>query len=237
MSQPSKGRILKNVGDIVDNFYGTFGLKLHVRFSFHDLAEIDKYLGTQEIWQNAEDVLIGIAKERGADYFEALVEVTYGTKLDCIATDSFDREHQVATIQLDMNLLERFDLICINEKGKKECIGMIHHCSNGIYWTLYCSDAWAYLWHAPHTHLYQYKCVCGQSHRSISNMPINVSDILNTVCVRVEVDNPDESLGKKICNTKWQKLPYVLVVGDKETEEVAVSEESRDSGRQVAMKV
>ncbi len=104
------------IWDIIDRFYGTFGFKLRVRLSFHEPSEMEKYLGTPEIWANAENALREIAQERNADYFEAPGEAAmYGPKLDFMATDSLGRQHQVATIQLDMNLPERFDLTCINE--------------------------------------------------------------------------------------------------------------------------
>jgi threonyl-tRNA synthetase len=115
------------IWDIIDTFYGTFGFNLRVRLSFHEPSEFEKYLGTREVWANAENALREIAKARNADYFEAQGEAAmYGPKLDFMAKDSLGREHQVATIQLDMNLPERFDLSCINEKGEKERIVMIH---------------------------------------------------------------------------------------------------------------
>ena len=111
------------IWDIIDTFYGAFGFKLRVRLSFHDPASSEDYLGTPEIWKNAENALREIARERGADHFEAPGEAAmYGPKLDFMATDSLGREHQVATIQLDMNLPERFDLTCTNEQGEKERI-------------------------------------------------------------------------------------------------------------------
>ena len=115
------------IWDIIDSFYGAFGFDLRVRLSFHEPTEMEKYLGTPEIWTNAENALREIAKDRKANYFEAAGEAAmYGPKLDFMAKDSLGREHQVATIQLDMNLPDRFDLNCINEKGEKERIVMIH---------------------------------------------------------------------------------------------------------------
>ena len=75
---------------------------------------------TKEIWDKAEKELREIAEEHGADYFEGPGEAAlYGPKLDFMAKNSAGREWQVATIQLDMNLPERFDLTCVNEKGEK----------------------------------------------------------------------------------------------------------------------
>ena len=120
------------IWDIVDTFWGAFGFKLRARLSFHDPKTPEKYLGTAEIWKNAETALREMAEERGADFFEAPGEAAlYGPKLDFMATDSIGRTHQVATIQLDFNLPERFDLSCVNEKGEKERIVMIHSAITG----------------------------------------------------------------------------------------------------------
>src|SRR3989344_1037381 len=114
------------IWDIVDTFYKTFGFTLRVRLSFRDPQTPEKYLGTSEIWDTAEGELRDMAKKRGADFFEGPGEAAlYGPKLDFMAQNSAGREWQVATIQLDMNLPERFDLTCVNEKGEKERIVMI----------------------------------------------------------------------------------------------------------------
>ncbi len=114
------------IWDVVDTFYKAFGFTLRVRLSFRDPAAPEKYLGTKEIWDKAESELREIATERNADYFEGPGEAAlYGPKLDFMAKNAAGREWQVATIQLDMNLPERFDLTCINEKGEKERIVMI----------------------------------------------------------------------------------------------------------------
>ena len=92
----------------------------------------NKYLGTPAIWDTAENALREICKERNADYFEGPGEAAlYGPKLDFMAKNAAGREWQVATIQLDMNLPERFDLTCINENGEKERIVMIHSAITG----------------------------------------------------------------------------------------------------------
>jgi threonyl-tRNA synthetase len=115
------------IWDIVQEFYATFGFELHVRVSKHDPAHPEKYLGDKERWESAESVLEDIAKEKHADAKEGIGEAAfYGPKLDFIAKDAIGREWQVATIQLDMNMPERFDLVCVSERGEKERIVMIH---------------------------------------------------------------------------------------------------------------
>ncbi|MDO8505351.1 MAG: threonine--tRNA ligase, partial [bacterium] len=110
-----KDEFLK-VWDIIDLFYAATGFgKLQVRLSLHDPKAFENYLGTPEMWENAENQIRLVAKERGVDYFEALGEAAfYGPKVDFIAHDSIGRQWQVATIQLDINMPERFDLTCVN---------------------------------------------------------------------------------------------------------------------------
>ncbi|HFC10864.1 MAG TPA: threonine--tRNA ligase [Candidatus Kaiserbacteria bacterium] len=219
------------IWDIIDTFYGTFGFKLRVRLSFHNPEAPEKYLGTPEIWKEAEDALRDIAKERNADYFEATGEAAmYGPKLDFMATDSLGREHQVATIQLDMNMPERFDLTCINEHGEKERIVMIHCAVMGsierfIATMLEHTGGALPVWLAP----VQVRVLpISETHAEYAE---KVSSALSDVRVRTEIDSSNESLGKKIRNAKIAKIPYVLVVGDKESTENTVSVESRDKGK------
>ena len=118
---------MQKVWDIVHQFYGAFGMKLCLRLSLRDPNKPDKYLGDKESWSKAETILKEIAKSNNTEYVEALGEAAfYAPKLDFIATDSMGREWQVATIQLDVYMPESFDLTCINEKGEKERIIMIH---------------------------------------------------------------------------------------------------------------
>lgn len=217
------------VWDIIDSFYGTFGFKLRVRLSFHDPKEMDKYLGTKEIWENAENALREIAQERNADYFEAQGEAAmYGPKLDFMAKDSIGREHQVATIQLDMNLPERFDLSCINEKGEKERIVMMHCAIMGSierFSAVLIEHLGGNfpLWLSP---------------TQVAIIP--VADVHNAYAetvytklkeagLRVTLDTTNESMGKKIRTAKKERLPYFIVIGDKEVANSSATLESRDN--------
>ncbi len=217
------------IWDMVDTFYATFGFsEILVRLSFHEPSEMEKYLGTKEIWNNAENALRDIAKERGAEYFEAPGEAAmYGPKLDFMAKDSLGREHQVATIQLDMNLPERFDLTCINEAGEKERIVMIHCAIMGSV-ERFAAVLFEHLggnfplWLAP---------------VQVAIIPVNevhyeyaheVHKALHSAGIRVQLDDSKESMGKKIRGAKQAKLPYFIVIGDKETEAKQVTLEKRD---------
>lgn len=217
------------IWDIVDTFYGAFGFgDMRVRLSFHEPSEMDKYLGTKEIWESAENALREIATARKANYFEATGEAAmYGPKLDFMAKDSLGREHQVATIQLDMNLPERFDLTCINEKGEKERIVMIHCAIMGSI-ERFSAVLFEHLggnfplWLAPE----QVRVIpVAETHTEYAQ---KVHEELTGVGIRAELDLNNESMGKKIRSAKQAKLPYFIVVGDKEVADKKVTLESRD---------
>lgn len=218
------------IWDIVDSFYKAFGFTLRVRLSFRDPATPEKYLGTPEIWDKAEAELKEIAVERGADSFEGPGEAAlYGPKLDFVAKNSAGREWQVATIQLDMQLPERFDLSCVNEKGEKERIVMIHSAIMGsierfVAVVLEHLEGMLPLWLSP----VQVKVLpIGESHFEYAK---SVFEKLKAEGVRAELDESNESLGKKIRNAKTDKIPYSLVIGDKEIADSKVTVESRDNG-------
>jgi len=226
------------IWDIIDTFYTQFGFTdLKVRLSFHDPKTPEKYLGTPEIWKNAEDALREIAKERIADSYEATGEAAlYGPKLDFLATDSLERQHQVATIQLDMNLPERFDLSCINEKGEHERIVMIHSAIMGSIerFTAVLLEHTAGmlpLWLSP---VQAVVLSVSEKHAKYAQ---EVLDELKKAGIRAEADDANESLGKKIRDAKTEKIPYLLVVGDQEVKAKTVSVDSRDKGKLDAMAV
>ena len=212
--------------DIVDVFYISFGFKVRTRLSFHDPKEPEKYLGTKEIWQNAETALREIAKERNADYVEAPGEAAlYGPKLDFMATDSIGREHQVATIQLDMNLPERFDLTCVNERGEKERIVMIHSAIMGSIERFFAVllehlEGRLPTWLSP----VQVKILpVSERHEEYAR---TVLEKILGAGIRAKMD-VDESLGKRIRTAKIEKVPYFVVIGDQELEAGKLTVETR----------
>jgi threonyl-tRNA synthetase len=118
---------LKSIWNIVQEFYGRFGFSLRVRLSMHDPKHAENYLGEPTAWAKAEQTLRELAAEMNTETFEGVGEAAfYGPKLDFLATDSIGREWQVATIQLDFNMPERFDLSCVAEDGSNERIFMVH---------------------------------------------------------------------------------------------------------------
>ncbi len=225
------------IWDIIDAFYGRFGFKnLKVRFSRHDPEAFDKYLGTKETWEKAENALLALIKKRGiADYIDGAGEAAmYGPKLDFMASDSIGRTLQVATIQIDFNQPERFNLVCTNEKGEKERIVMIHCAIMGsierfIATLLEHTGGNLPFWLSP---VQVWVLPITDSHKDYAE---GVYKILKSSGIRAELHDESETLGKKIRNGKLQKIPYLLVIGDKEVETKTVTLESRDHGNMGAI--
>jgi len=218
---------IQKIWGIVHTFYESFGLNLHLRLSLRDPATPEKYLGNQELWSKAEKVLREVAGTNKTKYVEAPGEAAfYAPKLDFMTKDSLGREWQVATIQLDVNMPERFDLTCVNEKGEKERIVMIHAAIMGslerfLSILLEHTQGKFPLWLSP----VQVKILpIGEAHFEYAK---GVFEKLKSEDIRVELDESNESLGKKIRNAKTEKVPYMLVIGDKEVLENKVTLESR----------
>jgi len=220
------------IWDMVDTFYGAFGFKMQPRLSFHDPEHMEKYLGTPETWKQAEDSLREIAAERNAEAFIGIGEAAmYGPKLDFMAMDSLGRQHQVATIQLDMLQPERFNLNCTNEKGEKEQVVMIHCAIMGsierFSAVLIEHVAGNFpVWLSPT----QVRVLpVSEKH---ADYAATISNTLKEAGVRVLLDESNESLGKKIRAAKADKTPYVIIIGDTEVAAQKLTIETRDAGKE-----
>ncbi|HTE49116.1 MAG TPA: threonine--tRNA ligase [Candidatus Paceibacterota bacterium] len=221
---------IKKIWNIVHTFYGAFGLKLNLRLSLRDPNHPEKYSGSRDLWEKAEKVLREIAKENNTEYIEAEGEAAfYAPKLDFIATDSMGRKHQVATIQLDVSMPDSFDLTCINEKGEKERIVMIHAAIMGSIERFLAVLIEHYegnfpLWLTP----VQVKVIPVRANHN--EYARQVFELLKENNIRAELNDADLNLGTKVREAKTNKIPYWIVIGDKEIEAKKVTLESRDSG-------
>ena len=219
------------IWDIVHAFYGTFGFKLRVRLSLHDPKHPEKYLGDESRWKKAEDTLREIADEKKADYFEGAGEAAfYGPKLDFMAHDSLGREWQVVTIQLDMNMPERFDLSCTSETGTDERIVMIHAAIMGSierFMSILIEHTGGNfpLWLAP----VQVKVIpVMETHNDAAR---KVHEALRAAAIRSELDESNAGFGKKVRAAKNMRIPYFIIIGDKDIAAGKVTLESRDKGQ------
>jgi len=221
---------IQKVWEIVHEFYGAFGMKLHLRLSLRDPNKPEKYLGDKDNWDKAEKILQKIAKNNKTEYVEAPGEAAfYAPKLDFIATDSMGREWQVATIQLDVYMPESFELHCINEKGEKERIVMIHAAIMGSIERFLSVLIEHYAGAFP-TWLSPVQAVVLPISDKQNEWADKVKQELMSARVRVEVNSDSETLGKKIRAAEIQKVPYILVVGDKEIAAEAVAVRKRGEG-------
>ena len=231
-----KEEILK-IWDIITEFYGKAGFDLTVRLSLHDPKQFKNYLGTPYVWKEAEMQLRGVIKEKGASVYEGIGEAAfYGPKIDFMAHDLLGRKWQVATIQLDMNMPERFDLACINEKGERERIVMIHAAIMGSierYLSILIEHyAGAFpLWLAP-----------------VQVAVLTVTDVAKDYAhdvvraleghnMRASIDDRNETIGKKIREAEMQKIPYLLVIGGREAESKTVAVRERGKGNLGTMSI
>ncbi|MEK7535218.1 MAG: threonine--tRNA ligase, partial [Patescibacteria group bacterium] len=226
------------VWDIVSELYAKVGFKdLSVRLSFRDPAQPDKYLGEARVWQKAEAELEQLAKQKNAKYEIAPGEAAfYGPKVDFMARDSLNRQWQLATIQLDMNLPERFDLNFTNSEGKEEKVIMIHAAIMGsierflsVLIEHYAGDF--PLWLAP----VQARIL--PISEKFSGYSQIVATELEKFGVRFELDDASETLGKRIRNAENQKVPFILIVGEKEVAEKTVTVRSRQEVEQKTLKI
>ncbi|KKR62083.1 threonine--tRNA ligase [Candidatus Nomurabacteria bacterium RIFCSPHIGHO2_01_FULL_39_220] len=228
--QKDAGEEMGKIYNIVKIFYGSFGFVLKPRLSLHDPKNMKAYLGTEEVWVDSENALRKIIEQNGETTTEVLGEAAfYGPKIDFMAKDAIGREHQVATIQLDMNMPERFDLFCINEKGAQERIVMIHAAIMGsierFLSILIEHTAGVFpLWLAP----VQLKVIPVRSNHN--EYAGEVFEMLKENNIRAELDDAEVNLGTKVRSAKNDKIPYWIVIGDKEIEAKKVTLESRDSG-------
>jgi threonyl-tRNA synthetase len=215
----------KRVVRLVLDVYKDFNIDDYsFRLSYRDPADKEKYFDDDAMWNKAQSMLKGAMDELGLDYFEAEGEAAfYGPKLDVQVKTALGKEETLSTVQLDFLLPERFDLSYIGEDGKQHRPVVIHR---GVVSTM--ERFVAYLieeykgafpaWLAPVQ--VQVIPVSPDVHADYAR---EVLELLQSKGLRAELDIRDEKIGYKIREAQMQKIPYMLVVGDKEVEEKAVN--------------
>jgi threonyl-tRNA synthetase len=214
------GDEISKIWDIVQTFYGSFDLKLDVRLSLHDPAAMDNYLGDAKSWIKAEAQLKEVLRNKDAAFSEAVGDAAfYGPKIDFVGRDVFGREFQAATIQLDFGQPEGFDLNCVNEAGEKERIVMIHAAVMGslerfLVLVIEATAGAFPTWLAPE----QVRLAPVNDSQELVDYTAELRRELEGAGVRVGVDDSTESVGKKIRAAGLAKVPYTVVIGEKERE-------------------
>ena len=217
---------IKNVAKLVDEIYTTFGFKYHVELS----TRPEESMGTDEEWALAESSLQGALEELGLAYkLNPGDGAFYGPKIDFHLEDCIGRTWQCGTIQLDMQLPQRFDLNYIGKDGEKHKPIVIHRVAFGsierFLGILIEHFAGKFpAWLAP----VQVKIIpIADRHAEYG---LTVKAALEARGLRVEIDERSEKIGYKIREAQMEKVPYMLIVGDKEIEEQQLSVRSRDRG-------
>lgn len=222
----------KGCVDLMKYCLTTLGLEEDVtyRLSKWDPNNADHYLGDAESWNYVQDVMREILDEIGIEYTEAEGEAAfYGPKLDIQAKNVYGKEDTMITIQLDMFLAERFDMYYIDKNGEKKRPYIIHRTSIGCYertlaWLIEKHEGKFPTWLCPEQVRVLPISDKYADYAEKVAAELTANGILNTV------DNRSEKIGYKIREARLAKLPYMLVVGQKEEEEGVVSVRSRFAG-------
>ena len=219
-------QIMQEVGTIVEiikKFYSTLGMinDYWVRLSVR--GPEGKYLGSDEVWEKAEGALRAACEKFDLPFKIGIDEAAfYGPKLDFMFKDAIGRERQLATIQCDFNLPVRFDLSFTNEQGEKERPVVIHRAISGSLERFmgvmieHFGGAFP-LWLAPT----QVQIV--PVAEKFNDYAFQLKSQLNQLDIRAKVDDGSDSFSKKIRNAELMKIPYTLIVGEKEQNSDSVS--------------
>ena len=219
-------QIMQEVGTIVEiikKFYSTLGMinDYWVRLSVR--GPEGKYLGSDEVWEKAEGALRAACEKFDLPFKIGIDEAAfYGPKLDFMFKDAIGRERQLATIQCDFNLPVRFDLSFTNEQGEKERPVVIHRAISGSLERFmgvmieHFGGAFP-LWLAP----IQVQIV--PVAEKFNDYAFQLKSQLNQLDIRAKVDDGSDSFSKKIRNAELMKIPYTLIVGEKEQNSDSVS--------------
>ena len=224
--------------DIIQAVFSIFGFKddqVEFQISLRDPNNTEKYIGSDEIWDEAEQAIIEACKEKGLKARTELGEAAfYGPKLDCMVKDAIGRRWQLGTIQVDYNLPQRFSLEYTAEDNSKQTPVMIHRAPFGSLerFTAVLIEHTAGhfpLWLTPD---------------QVAILPISekyndyadkVQQYLESVDVRAIVDNRNEKIGRKIRDNEIKRIPYMVIVGEKEEADGTVAMRQQGGGEQAVM--
>lgn len=222
--------------DIILKVFRIFGFDNYdAQISLRDPKDTEKYIGSDEIWQESEDAIRQACKEKGLNAHEETGEAAfYGPKLDFMVKDAIGRKWQLGTIQVDYNLPERFKLEYTAEDNSKKTPVMIHRAPFGSLerFTAVLIEHTAGhfpLWLTPD---------------QVAILPISekyndyakeVKSYLDTQDVRAYIDDRNEKIGRKIRDNELKRVPYMIVVGEKEAADKLVSMRKQGGGEQATM--
>src|SRR3989344_1064161 len=217
--------------DMVAEVYRAFGFNnFRLRLSAHDTKHPEKYIGEPKIWRDSEAILAKLIKKHGWDYEVGEGEATfYGPKIDFILKDVLGREWQLSTIQLDMNLPKRFGLEYADKDGRKKEPIVIHRAILGsterFLAILIEHFAGAFpFWLAP------LQVTILTINEKVETYAEEILKELKSKDTRAELDSRNESISKKIREAELQKIPYLLIIGEKEAAAKKIAVRERGQG-------
>jgi threonyl-tRNA synthetase len=232
-----KSEFLKVV-DIIYIIFNALDFKnFEVQISLRDPDNKDKYIGSEENWQKAEQAIIEACEEKGLKARVELGEAAfYGPKLDFMVKDAIGRRWQLGTIQVDYNLPERFELEYTGEDNQKHRPVMIHRAPFGsmerFVAVLIEHTAGRFpLWLTPD------QVVVLPISEKFNDYAYAIAKELNNQEIRVQVDDRNEKIGRKIRDNELKRIPYMLIVGEKEAENNQVSVRRQGEGDKGSMSV
>lgn len=217
----------RTILSMIKEMYGVFKMEFKARLSFRDDSE--GYLGDAKDWAVAQKTIEEVAKKLKLEYVIAKGDAAfYGPKIDIMVTDSLGREWQCATEQLDFVQPKRFGLTYVDKDGKEKPVVMIHKALLGSFerfLSVYIEHTKGHfpVWLAPE----QLRVIALNDEKPILKLATNVVKNAKELGIRSELDDSNESVGKKIREAEKMKVPYTVVIGIKEVESGQVTPRSR----------
>ena len=226
----------ENVIDVILKVFKIFGFENYeAQISLHDPKDTEKYIGSEEIWAESENAIREACKEKGLETREEVGEAAfYGPKLDFMVKDAIGRRWQLGTIQVDYNLPERFKLEYTAEDNSKKTPVMIHRAPFGSLerFTAVLIEHTAGhfpLWLTPD------QVAILPISEKFNDYAQKVRQYLDKQGVRALVDDRNEKIGRKIRDNELKRVPYMVIVGEKESTEGLVSMRKQGGGEQATM--
>ena len=226
----------ENVIDIIQKVFGIFGFNdYEAQISLRDPADKEKYIGSDEIWDTSENAIRQACREKGLKAREEIGEAAfYGPKLDFMVKDAIGRRWQLGTIQVDYNLPARFKLEYTAEDNSKQTPVMIHRAPFGSLerFTAVLIEHTAGhfpLWLTPT------QCAILPISEKYNDYAKQVKAYFDSVDVRATIDDRNEKIGRKVRDNELKRVPYMLVVGEKEAADGLVSMRKQGGGEQATM--
>ena len=226
----------ENIIDIILKVFRIFGFENYeAQISLHDPKDTEKYIGSEEIWAESENAIREACKEKGLETREEVGEAAfYGPKLDFMVKDAIGRRWQLGTIQVDYNLPERFKLEYTAEDNSKKTPVMIHRAPFGSLerFTAVLIEHTAGhfpLWLTPD------QVAILPISEKFNDYAQKVRQYFDKQGVRALVDDRNEKIGRKIRDNELKRVPYMVIVGEKESAEGLVSMRKQGGGEQATM--